>query len=125
MRKLVTALVLVLGLVGLGAVCPAQAARPAPHSARTLVPYAGHYLGRDAHHRTITFSYAPHRGMYGFRVDGHLVGGAHVSGAQWHRTCHHGWCTRGHWITAYSVSGQWDNPHTGGDVHFEVHAIAT
>ncbi len=93
-------------------------------AAASTIPYTGPYLGEDAHHRTITFSYSRTRGMYDFRVNHHLIGGAHVSGGRWHHTCHNGYCTRGQWSHDFMVTGYWNDSHGGRDVFFEANAIA-
>jgi hypothetical protein len=126
MRKLLSVIAVVLCITGFGSMSPAGAhtAAPSADAKRSVMPYEGPYLGMDAHHRTITFSYTRSRGMYDFRVNHHLIGGAHVSGGQWHHTCHNGYCTRGQWHHDFNVTGHWNNTSGGGDVFFEASAIA-
>ena len=84
--------------------------------AASVLPEPGHYLGHDHHARVITFSFSGNQMMH-FRVNHHLIGGAHVSHGMWHETCHGGYCTKGMWTSDTHVSGAWR--HGGGTwVHF-------
>jgi hypothetical protein len=122
-RKL-TALAAALVLLATMAGGAATTSSAATASAASVLPYEGPYMGMDAHHRTITFSYSRSRGMYDFRVNHHLIGGAHVAGGMWHHTCHNGYCTRAQWHHDFYVTGYWNNASGGGDVFFEANAIA-
>lgn len=106
MRKLVTALVLVLGLVPLGAAVPARA-HPSPSAAAAIRPAVGHYEGHDERDRLVTFTYTRREGIRHLRINHHLVGRATVSGGSWGRTCHRGFCTWGSWRSNTHVTGHW------------------
>jgi hypothetical protein len=85
-----------------------------------VLPYAGHYQGRDGHHRHVTFYFDGHQ-IKDFKVDGHLfLSGAPVQGHQVHHYCNHhtSKCIRGHWSWDTTFTGVWNDPRQGHDVSF-------
>jgi hypothetical protein len=90
-------------------------------AAASIIPRAGHYAGHDVKGHHITFYFRDH--MSHFTVDEFLIGGASVSGHQWHHTCHNGYCTRGQWHTQTQVQGFWNHSASGSDVHFIAHWV--
>lgn len=114
MRKFVIGLVMALGLTGLGAVGPVQAHNPVPDRAtlqvgvaRSITPAVGRYRGHDQHDRLITFTYRRAKGIQHFRINHHLVGRFAVAAGAWSRTCAHGFCAWGAWVTKKHVTGYW------------------
>jgi hypothetical protein len=103
MRRLVTALVLLLGL---GTAGPVQA-QTAPSAEQAIHPAVGRYRGHDQQDRLITFTYTRAHGIRHFRINHHRVGHAVVTGGEWTRTCHQGYCSWGAWVSNTHVTGYW------------------
>jgi hypothetical protein len=119
------AAVLLAAGVGLTTAAPVDAAATSVE-ARTVLPYVGHYLGRDGHHRQIAFYYDGSH-VRNFKINGTLaVGSAPVQGHQVHHTCdhHRNKCIRGHWSWDTTFVGVWNDPRQGHDVSFEVFLYA-
>jgi hypothetical protein len=116
------AAVLLTAGVGLTAAAPAATAHAAHAGveARSVLPYTGHYLGRDGHHRLVKFYYNGHS-LEHVTVNGHLiVSSAPVSGATVHHRCdsHTNKCVRGHWSWDTEFQGTWNDPRQGVESHF-------
>lgn len=124
-RKLCCALTAVIAVFAFSATpVNAVSARPSGDTvSRTALPFHGHYRGTDAHGRHIAFSYF-NSYMSNFTVNGHVFGGAHVSGDMWHHTCHNSKCTKGQWMTDVHVVGTWNDPNSGHEVHWSAHLYA-
>lgn len=88
-----------------------------------VLPYEGHYLGVDTHHRTIRFQMRGGRIMH-FFVNHTAFPDAHLQGHQWHHTCGNNLCTRGNWTTDVMVEGKWNDSRQGGDVHFTAQLVS-
>lgn len=99
-RKLMAAAAAVLtaATLSLVAQAPAQA---------TVLPSSGTYSGTDAHGRHVSLSFGNHNQMSHFTVAHQVFGGAHVSNAMWHETCHNGFCTKGAWVNDSEIHGAW------------------
>jgi len=81
----------------------------------TIIPKEGHYSGHDHNGNHIGFSYTKQHGMSHFTIGYHFtIGGAHVSNAMWHETCHGGYCTSGAWKHSGEVQGHYRH---GGSHH--------
>jgi hypothetical protein len=129
LRKLgasVAAVLLTAG-VGLTASAPAEAATAGGvEAARTVLPFHGHYQGRDFHNRSVTFYFDGHH-IRDFRINGHaFVTGAPVQGGQVHHYCsgHPSKCIRGHWSHDTTFDGQWNDPNQGHSVPFVARVIS-
>lgn len=96
--------------VGAEAEAPSSPKAQAPTAERSVVAVHGSYTGWDQAQRAISFTYSGNQVSH-FRVGSHTIGGAHVDGsAQWHETCHNGWCFKGHWVSDTEVVGFWKAP---------------
>ena len=105
-------------LTALGAVVAllASLVLVAPSAQASVIPHHGTYSGVDHHGQSVSFSFAGTQ-MAHFTVSHHVIGGAHVSNAMWHETCHNGYCTKGQWTAPGHVSGYWRHG-SGSWVHF-------
>lgn len=88
-----------------------------------LLPFEGSYLGLDRQHRLVTFTYR-HGRIVHFKVNQQAFPDATVQGHQWHHTCAHHWCSRGHWTTDTTVEGIWNNSQQGTEVHFTAYLFS-
>ena len=105
----VLAAALVLGVAG-GATASTASA--------TIIPREGHYSGHDHNHNHIGLNYTVHGQMNHFTIDySFVIGGAHVSNALWHPTCHNGYCTSGAWVNKTTIQGHYWH---GGSPHHKV-----
>jgi hypothetical protein len=119
LRKIGASVAAVLLTAGVGlAAAPADAAHG---DARTAVlPYVGHYMGRDGHHRLVKFYYDGHA-IHDVTVNGHrFVSSAPVRGVTVHHKCdsHTNKCVRGHWSWDTTFEGIWNDPQSGHQAHF-------
>ena len=120
MRRIIGAAAATLLITGLATLGGATAGAGASTSPAPIVPREGHYEGRDIHSNHIRFYYTRHGHMQNFRINHHVIGGAIVSGTQWHHTCHPtGFCTRGEWVPGrpanQQVRGYWHLNGSSGD----------
>ena len=121
----VIATVLLAAGFGLAATAAPTAASPGVE-ARSVAPYAGHYMGRDGHNRIVKFYFDGHAIRH-FSVNGHIyVHQASVSGGRVHHTCDHTThkCVRGHWFTDVAFQGIWNDPNQGHESAFQLHLYA-
>ncbi|MGY2701041.1 hypothetical protein [Nocardioides sp. HB32] len=119
------AVLLMTAGVGLVVTAPADAAH-AGLEARSVLPYHGHYLGRDGHDRSVRFYFDGHS-LSNVTVNGHLiVSSAPVSGATVHHRCdsHTRKCVRGHWASDTEFFGIWNDPNQGHESHFTAYVYA-
>lgn len=105
------------------AVAAATTAQVPQATSLRVLPFDGHYLGMDAHHRTVRMV------LHGGRITHFFVNhtrfpDASLQGHQWHHTCGDSLCTRGSWTTDTTVEGRWNDSRQGGDVHFTVHLMS-
>jgi hypothetical protein len=94
-------------------------------SSGSVLPVPGTYMGWDAHHRTVTFTYTHSGEITHFRVNHTSFPNARVQGSQWHHTCANNYCSRGRWLDDYSVEGYWNVSTSGGDVFFEANLYSS
>ena len=87
---------------------------------KQVVPKSGHYAGYDADGNHIGLNYYPGHGVTHVRINYEYdIGGARVdANAHWPVTCHHGYCTWGHWYNANKVIGHWRPPHSTHAISF-------
>ena len=101
---------LVLGVAG--------GAMASTASANTIIPREGHYSGHDHNENHIGLSFGHQTQMNHFTIDySFTIGGAHVSNAMWHATCHNGYCTSGAWVNKTTIQGHYWH---GGSPHHKV-----
>jgi hypothetical protein len=106
---------LVLGVAG-GAIAESASA--------TIIAKEGHYSGHDHNGNHIGFSYSRQHGMSHFTIGySFTIGGAHVSNAMWHETCHGGYCTSGAWHNSTYVSGHYRHGGSSHKVAWSAHWI--
>ena len=121
LRKIAASVAAVLLTAGVGLTAPAPAdAAHAGLEARSVLPYHGHYMGTDGHHRTVKFFYDGHS-IRNVTVNSHLiVSSAPVSGVTVHHKCdtHTRKCVRGHWSWDTEFQGTWNDPNSGHEAHF-------
>jgi hypothetical protein len=124
LRKLGASVAAALLTAGFGVATTAPAGAAATTvEARSVLPYTGHYLGRDGHHRSVAFYFDGHS-IHNVKVNGHLiVTSAPVSGATVHHKCdgHTKKCVRGHWSWDTEFTGTWNDPNQGHESHFTAH----
>lgn len=114
----------VIAATGFGLAATAAPAAASPGiEARSVAPYAGHYLGRDGHNRVVRFYFDGHA-IHHVAINGHVyVHRALVSGGRVHHTCDHTThkCVRGHWFSDVAFQGVWNDPNHGSESAFQVH----
>jgi len=82
------------------------------------VAQEGHYSGHDHNGNHIGLNYSYQHHMNHFTIGYSLrIGGAHVSNAMWHATCHNGYCTSGAWVSSTKIQGHWWH---GGSPHHKI-----